>query len=319
MNLITFLQTFSSNKTLPSKHVFLFHGTMYQSLFFSYLLEQIKAKHYTETIDIAEQDFASVQSRLQTSFLGQSVVYWLKNSADLDEKTANKINTYVQSYTGPHTIVCFLSLKNKPMSTDMMATCDIDELKIDQNNFLSLLHFVQPSIDSKKVQPILKYFSTRRLTLSLDDVCLLAHYVSVSTVIGADFLEWLDTILFPDKALFTLSQFFFAKNVQLFYAQWQQQEAHYAEPFWISFWSEQLWRAAVMIELYEKKEFSQAKTAAFRLPFSLVQSDWKKYSVRELRNAHDFMYDIDYQLKNGADQVAAFDLFYSKFFSGQFK
>ncbi|MCL5875468.1 MAG: hypothetical protein M1114_03285 [Candidatus Dependentiae bacterium] len=319
MNFSTFLQTFTSSRSLPKKYVFLFHGTSYQPLFFSKLLEQIKTFISIETIDIIEQDFTLVQSRLQTSFLGQSVVYWLKNSADLDEKAANKLNSYLQSYTGPHTIICFLSLKNKPINTDFITALDVDEVKIDQDYFLRILHFIGAPVDIKKIQPIIKYLVTRRLSLSLDDVCLISHYISVCTVVGNDFLEWLDTILYPDKALFTLSQLFFAKNVTVFYTQWKQQESQYTEAFWLSFWSEQLWRAAAMIELYEKKEFSQAKVAAFRLPFSLVQSDWKKYSLNELRAAHNFIYDIDYQLKNGADQSVTFDLFYSKFFSGQFK
>ena len=62
----------------------------------------------------------------------------------------------------------------------------------------------------------------------------------------------------------------------------------------------------------------QAKTMAFRLPFSFIQTDWKKYAPAELRAAHDFVYGMDHQLKNGGDAFC-FDLFYSKFFSGQFR
>jgi len=318
MNFTTFLETFITGKTLPAKHVFIFHGASYPILFFAKFIEQIKKQYYLEVIDVVEQDFSANMSRLQTSFLGQSVFYWLKNGPELDEKKANKIVTYLQEYQGPHTVICFLQTKSKPTASTDSLVIDMDEVKVDRECFALIMRFMQPSLDAKKLNPVVKYISSRRLSISLDEVCLISQYLSVCTTVGDDFLEWLDTILFPDKALFTLSQSFFSKNISSFHAQWQNQSPVYAEAFWLSFWSEQLWRACAVIDLYEKKEFSQAKTMAFRLPFSFIQKDWKKYTIAELRSAHDFVYGMDYQLKNGGESFC-FDLFYSKFFSGQFR
>lgn len=226
--------------------------------------------------------------------------------------------TYLQEYQGPHIVICFLPIKNKQIAVAHGLVIDMDEVKVDKDMLTLIMRLTQPSLDLKKLNPIIKYISSRRLSIALDDACLISQYLLVCTTIGDDFLAWLDTILFPDKALFTLSQTFFSKNVSSFYTQWQNQESLYAEAFWISFWSEQLWRACAVIELYENKEFAQAKTMAFRLPFSFIQTDWKKYAPAELRAAHDFVYGMDHQLKNGGDAFC-FDLFYSKFFSGQFR
>ena len=59
-----------------------------------------------------------------------------------------------------------------------------------------------------------------------------------------------------------------------------------------------------------------AKQISFRLPFTFVQKDWRSYSIRELKNAHQFIYTLDYDFKHGS--TMAFDLFFSKFFSNQF-
>lgn len=317
MKLRVFLEEFIEKNKLSNKRIFIFQGASYQVLFFAKLIEQIKKHYCFEAIDVANQNFSLHLSRLETTFLGQSIVYCLKNSHELDDKKEKQLLTYLASYTGPHIIICFIKEKVTLSSADTVVI-NIEEEAVDKEYFLLIIRILYPLIDIKKVNFILKHISSRRLSLCLDDICLIAHYLTVCPTIDDDFLKLLDSILVPDTTLFTLSQYFFSKNVSLFYQQWNNQINELAESFLVNFWSDQLWRASCVIDLYEKKQFAQAKTVAFRLPFSFLQTDWKKYSSAELRIAHDFIYGMDYQLKNSGESFC-FDLFYSKFFTGQFR
>jgi hypothetical protein len=124
-------------------------------------------------------------------------------------------------------------------------------------------------------------------------------------------------IIAPKSSLFTLSTYFFAKDARLFFPLWVRISHEYSPQFWVVYWAEQLWRAHGFLQLHKKNKKDDAKKIAFRLPFGFIQREWRNYSVRELRNAHAMMYEIDFRLKNGSDDYIL-DFFFSKFFTNQF-
>jgi hypothetical protein len=122
----------------------------------------------------------------------------------------------------------------------------------------------------------------------------------------------------PELSLFTLSQYFFARDGMRFFKQWSILKDQYAAPFWISFWSEQLWRASSFIELSEQHNFAEAKRISFKLPFSFIQRDWKNVTVQELKRAHDVLYHCDCAIKNGGDPNVL-ELFYTDYLQRQYR
>src|SRR5581483_4322949 len=108
--------------------------------------------------------------------------------------------------------------------------------------------------------------------ITLDNAYMLMHYAAMVGVPDTTFLtEWLPHLIAQEQSLFTLSTHFFARDAKKFLQQWKDMQPLYGEPFWITFWSEQLWRAAHYCDLMAHKELVEAKKIGFRLPFSFMQ------------------------------------------------
>jgi hypothetical protein len=134
-----------------------------------------------------------------------------------------------------------------------------------------------------------------------------------------EFLKhWVDKIIAPEHSLLILSSHFFAREKQQFFMLWKSMEQDYAPQFWISFWSEQLWRAYNFVEQSDKRNYSEAKRVSFRLPHNFTQRLWTNASLVELRNAHDFLYSVDGSLKHGG-AATSLELLYTNFFTGEFQ
>ena len=98
------------------------------------------------------------------------------------------------------------------------------------------------------------------------------HYAKVLGANTDYFISaWLEKIITPERSLFTLSTYFFAKKAQLFFAEWKNIFGQYSEQFWIAFWSEQLWRAHHYVDYSKAKQFALAKKIGYRLPFTFMQ------------------------------------------------
>jgi hypothetical protein len=196
----------------------------------------------------------------------------------------------------------------------MIVNCDNI---ITYEQFSSLL-LLWPSSKHSIIQSFIRKVFDKNSKLSLDQLCIFVNYAFLLGSRHANFIDdWLEKILVNEHSFFTLSKFFFAFDSKSFYKYWNSLSNEYAPIFWTIYWSEQLYRAFNFLNLRDQGKNLQAKQIAYKLPFSFIQSDWKKTSLNELRQAHQFLYDIDYALKNGASDFSL-DLFYAKFFAREF-
>jgi len=317
MELKTFLSSLDNAQFLTDKSVLCFRGKQeYPLLFFSSVLKKIKKHISVEMVDISEQDFANIAGRLQTSFLGTRVLYWLRNVSALNKAKKKKLLDYVRSYSGPNVIVFFATYDDVPRIAQGWIEIPLPD-EVQANTFESFMCSVF-DIQSPRARSLATVLAKRHKQLPLDTLCLLAHYDQVLGKNTSTFFdEWLDQLVVPQSSLFMLSKYFFAKDARSFFPYWSEIEQVYTPQFWMVFWSEQLWRASGFIMFARKKQHGDAKQISFRLPFTFLQKDWRSYSVRELKNAHQFVYTTDYNLKHGASTMAL-DLFFSKFFCNQF-
>ncbi|MBA2306801.1 hypothetical protein H0W26_01550 [Candidatus Dependentiae bacterium] len=118
-----------------------------------------------------------------------------------------------------------------------------------------------------------------------------------------------------EQSLFTMAQYFLAQQPTLFFQQWKQCSDTYPHEFWVAYWSELLWQAALFIMRAKSQGHVEAKKAAFRLPFSFINKDWQLYSADTFIAAHGFLYECDYGLKHG-EHSFGLELFFHKFLSG---
>ena len=285
-------------------------------LFFSLVRHKLKQSLPSITpLDVSVLDKASVISQLETTFLGTSNFYWLNNVHTLSEKQRKIWLAYLQTYNGPNTVSFFIDTQTKialPKKTVLVSIPDA----VDKKSYVSLLFLFKVEQLPGHTRFIQELFKRHRV-LSLDVACVMLNYMFLGAQGSAFFDQWLDTIIGSDGSLFALSQYFFAKDVRLFSKQWHKLKDQFPDIFWVTFWSEQLWRAYNYVYLSNKKQFIQAKKIGFRLPFSFMQRDWRSFSCAELKNAHQFVYDLDFKLKNSSG-VPGLDLLYSKFLLNKF-
>lgn len=288
-------------------------------LFFTLLKDKIKQKTGNQiySLNIYNLDAAALKSTLETSFLGQSNIYWLGDLTNLSDHDAKSWSKYFQSYSGPHTILFFandtISHFQQLTQSNKAGSIKID-LNIDKNLYKELYNFfLNQNPDNIFVE---KLFTINNL-ISLDSAVLLIYYQSLMGRKSEDFFAvWLDKIITNEKSLFTLSQHFFAKNQQAFFNLWLEVKEVYPDEFWIVYWSDQLWHAIFFVD-YMKASMTKEARSINRLPFAFIQKDWKKCDSIELKNSHKFLYQLDYNQKNSA-ATHGLDLWLFKYFNNQF-
>jgi hypothetical protein len=298
MEFNTALKNLTTPSWITQHRVIIFTGTQeYPVLFFSLLMQQLKKQHAQPVQTIQEgESYASILHRLESSFLGMTSIYWLGDLQRYDQAMREKLTAYIESYQGPNIIMVYL-VSYTGKTSKQRALIDLSA-QITKKNIQELC--VLFGNGRVRTAPDLSAYEKQ---LTLDRICLLIQYLSVVGSGVRDFNEqWLSYVIVPEQSLFTLSQYFFARDGMRFFKQWSTVKDLYAAPFWISFWSEQLWRASLFIQLSEQHNFAEAKRISYKLPFSFIQRDWKKVTADELKRAHDVLYQCDYAIKNGGDE-----------------
>lgn len=265
---------------------------------------------FVTVIDPDVHDEAQSRAQLQTSFLGMQRMFWFGSITALESGAQKNWRRFLNEYNGPNTIMFYVDEQTELTGTflefKLPAACD--------KKFFPALVALAGLPASKATEEFTKSLFERVQTVSLENACLLAQYAGLMGLNNDDFFDhWFDKLVVSDSSLFTLSQYFFAQDAKAFFAYWAKVHDSFGEPFWITFWSEQLFRAHAFVEYMRQNKRAEANRISYKLPFSFMQRDWKKYKASSLRKAHETLYHIDYQFKNGGSPYAL-DLFYSKFF-----
>jgi hypothetical protein len=318
--------TFSNTVFATAWSVLCFTGKEYPLLFFSRLLSG--SSFFGANITSVNFDDLSLPmflGQLQMSFLGQNSIYWCKNISALDTAQRKTFLSFVQAYQGPHKLIFFTS-----DTIDLSKHAEALTVALDENIDGSLYQFLyrqlyaqqedakaQPSLQSERTGFTRTLFASNK-KLSLDHACLMMSY---NAAVGDRDREvcgqWLERLITPDMSLFTLSQYFFAKDTVNFMKLWDSLEENFPVEFWISFWSEQLWQANIFVSALAEYGAVAARKRVNRLPFSFMQKDYQRSTLRELTVAHNFLYSVDYGSKNGHASFGL-ELFFLQFLQGQF-
>lgn len=276
----------------------------------------LKKKGYAvESIDSSTVTVTECIALLQTCFLGMSKVYWIRNFEQAEKKYQRLLWSVLAEYKGPHQLIIFLPTSECTGLSQQFLKVDIPAAVTMP--MLLALGMLMTGKDTVIIQRFAQKIFSLVDHLLLDQACMALSYVPVMGKYNEQ-ASFFTHIIPPEKSLFMLSQHFFAKETSSFYSLWYQFETEYPLTFWSTFWSEHLWRAYHTRYFIENNQLQQARIAAARLPFSFLQKHWKKSSLAELKNAHQFIYELDREAKNSNETPAGLELFYSKFFLGQF-
>lgn len=288
----------------------------YPLLFFSLLMRK---QHAADTvhIDVSDQSEEIIKAQLETSFLGMTRTYRLGGLHGLSKSAAQQWLHYLSSYQGPNHILFAVSNETaEPYKKDARHAITFVDIpaQIQKPFFIGLFTHLarQPSVMERRYIDQL-YVRTEKI--SLDTACVLIQYLQVLGSSAQEFFtHWIDKLVVPDKSLFLLSQYFFAKQSMHFLNMWTGLKDEYPDQFWISFWSEQVWRALFYCQCMQQRDIANAKKIGYRLPFSFLQKDYRNCNVQQLKEAHEALYDLDWKLKNGAGTMGL-DLFFLRYFA----
>ena len=315
MNLTSFMRTIDQAQRCEDYTVIGIKSSEYPLLFSAALFKKIKEQTKLEcvSIDVDQCDDADLKAQLSVAFLGQRVLYWLGDVSRLDAKKHKLFIQFLSAYQGPHLLVLYSDLIEQSSHKHLIVEL---KDKMTKHEVEDVAVSIMGYTDKRQLETLLMPHET----YAIEAGCLLIQYASImSRAMVHDFhTKWLTHIVAGESSLFTLSGNFFSGNQKGFFAQWQQLHKVYPDVFWITFWSEQLFRAASFIELMRANEQVQAKKIAFRLPFNFLKTTWHQYSVSQLQRAHDFLYRVDCSAKQGG-QSFCLELFYLKFFLQEFK
>ena len=287
-----------------------------------------------------EQGLSASYAQLQTSFLGSSWRYSLSSSL-LDARETRELLAYAENYQGPHKLMLFVT-SEQAQALKNQIVIQLDE-PVDETLCLKLASFLGYTL-SLNAQRMLRRIFKEQPRLSLASALMIIEYTLLAgaSLVGTSsediqnalnsfdpervrqnaaqdalvedsLLEQFRGMLKSESSLFTLSQLFFAKQPEAFYRYLATIESVYPEQFWISFWSEQLYRAFFYVTYMKKGNQGEAQKIGARLPFSFLQRDWRKHEPADLASSHAFLYELDSALKNGRGELG-FDRFYHKFF-----
>jgi len=297
--------------TLPSVSVFCFTGRANQPTFFSRLLGS--GLFNASAVDVTATDPVQARAQLATTFLGKRQFFWLSSLQEAGVAVEKRWLEYLKKYAGPNTVALFLSDEKKIMPGWAVVTVT-EKKDLTLLNRLAVL-FGSPLTDEqlRVIGGALRSWQA----LSLDTMVLLIDYVGVAGESLPLFLSSsLQEVVASDVPFFELSGFFFARDVTRFFDGWRRLGTQYQPQFWLTLWSEQLFRAYFYVLCRKEGRLADAKRISWRLPFSFTQRDWKQYESEVLRSAHHRLTNLDHELKNGSSQLGL-DLFLVRFMASR--
>jgi len=338
MKFLEFLQTgkdpnfWNEHKVVVFRGGGAFRGNEYPLFFFRMLFDFLKQKDVMTSSYVKTEDRNQLWAMLEQSFLGKTSTYWLGNITERfkkgkKRKTSGKdvgLAEVLSLYRGPHTVLFFLPRDHKLSLSSQKRICLIDiEDSFSVADAERLFTFFEVSIDPRKKRVLHDIVQHGRF-MSLDSICMVMNYLLVTSLrawmtqpAAGALKRQVTGIVEPELSLFQLSKTFFTKQSKKFFPLWAECQNEYSVPFWVAYWSEQLWRAYYVVKFLKQNNFPAARRFAFRLPSSFLKYDWRSCSLEELSQAYTMVYDIDFAFKTGST-FCSLDLMYNKYFLGKF-
>jgi hypothetical protein len=312
MELSQFIKQSVQHFDNPSLFVFVFKGSVYPHIFFSHLFDLLaeKLSYEQKFLDLQE---SSWKAQLSTSFLGMSCIYWLSDLTVLKPKQKEELLLFLQEYQGPHKIILFGDAKTEVSckKNGMMIVCPDKIFYDDAKHFLSAKDLSQASQQAVFLQKIYKV----KTYFSLDELYSVQEYASLVPEDASEFYDrWMSRLVVPETSLFQLSQLLFEKNEEKFFALWLLMKDLYTPMFWVSFWSDQMYKAYFYIEFFSNNNSARTKAMSFGLPFSFIKYGYKNYKLDEIQKFHQALFKVDTVLKQGSNEYIL-DAVLAQFFS----
>jgi hypothetical protein len=249
--------------------------------------------------DCTDGDLGELQHMTSMSFLGSYSLFYIKNVESLSDKKRTQFISFLSAYAGQHVLLLFVS-SDFPQFSEQ--TLELNEFfSLDQLKELVCLFENDTTAQMRKIG----FYSalSRQFQFTPDMFAKLWCYAGL---VGARVEQFSATILpylvTEDYTLFELSTAFFARDAKKFMKMFDLLNKEFQAPFWVAYFSEQLFRAFWYIYFKKNNKLVDAQKIAYRLPYSFVQKDWKLHNCKALATLHDKLYRFDCDFKHGGFQ-----------------
>lgn len=288
----------------------------------SYISFFLKEKTYIITLDLTDPQLntaAFFEQMVHTTFLGNQCTFLIKTPwQDLSSIQQKSLLKIIDSYQGPH--YCIIPIQKSALSTiKNIAHIRIitvpDFLSVDQ-----ALTFAQQINKSPLMfQQLLKQIQQHGLkNIPFDIIISLSNYASVisNTTVDAFSKQMVPLLFTTKKSLYELSGQLFAKKSS-FFQLWHDIAPTYSLAFWTTFWSDQLFKAALFCAYKKQGNVQEAQAIGTGLPFSFLNKDWRSYKPQGLVKGYTVLYEYDCRFKENV-LIKSLDSWFIMFFQHLF-
>ena len=244
-------------------------------------------------------EYALWSGQLQQSFLGESILFWCALGAvgTKPNKGVQRVIDFLKTYQGPHTLVIHGDAEQAVQWG--LAQRGVVDARVP----MTALGAIAPLFGferSTKVVDLLPHFSSKTLITLDEAVHFLWHAGYVPLRQPEASAAFLGRLLPQEVSLSQLSELFLKKDWPAFLRVWQELEPFYGEVFWISFFSEQLWRAYWVCTYLRRGQQTKARSIGYRLPAGFMQGGWRFMRLEALFEAYECAAFFDSRFKRGA-------------------
>lgn len=277
-----------------------FTGKFFCASFLSTLVSHFAQTYQLDltTIDAETITESELSAHLSMQGFGRRKLVWCGDLDAYSDSVSHLIKEMSVEYTGPACLVFFATTAPKGVKS----VVSLDE-EIDSTLFRTLLATVYDvSLPTSFELPSLHAgVGVREATLTFDDAMMLAQYAVLGEMSWRSVSQarWFERLAENNRSLFTLTQYFFAKQSAQFVTFWRQVSEQYPPEFWTVFWMDVIWQAwGHLVRMQQRAETTDRKLSS-KLPFSFVQRDWKRFKSQDFVRLHHKLYSVDFALKNG--------------------
>ena len=275
---------------------------------------QMRGKGLNVRLISSESSLQAVKAQLAVSFLGQQLFYRYAGFDLLSASHKRGFIDFVSTYSGPHWVVFYSQdLQIIKQLQGQKVYCVDASLKFDRIAGWRLWLYLLGSVIAVETELLFADIFSRFGKCSVDQILVASRYaIFLRQNAHRFFAEYGEDILGGTVSLYDLVGALLACKREAFFVIWKKAKKSYPDQFWLSFFSEHIFRAHWFIFYLQKGDSASAQQIGTRLPFQFLKKDYKLTDVLALRKLHQDLYSIDWGLKNG--QEATLDLAFLKFF-----
>ncbi|MCL4380300.1 hypothetical protein M1466_02310 [Candidatus Dependentiae bacterium] len=262
------------------------------------LAARIAAQYQLRIRNISLAEYSGMQDqRNQHSLLSTTTLYTITDiSLPLNRAQLSMIQQLQQTIGNNRALIAGTGTKQLPELPTIIIPAQLG--KAEALQIVQSLYNNQA--EQHRVISCLQQVFAHQQSLPTVTVFALLPYAQLLGGRVQEFIEQRLSALMPvQESLFDVSAALLARDARKFTQLYTAMLDSYPSHFWVTWWSEQLFKAHGYIVAKQQKNAAASAAISSRLPFSFLERDYRLVKQEQIRIALQELYWVDYWLKNG--------------------